>query len=229
MKICTPIIATGKYSRFVPKLVASMQQFFVVGKYEVTPIVLTDSNDPMPGVVRKTPCLGWPGSTLKRYHVLLEHRELIEQFDFVLHLDADLRFVAPVEEEVIGYSVGVLSPVGYDWPKERLPFERRPESRACVPEGQGERYYGGSINGGYTDQFLAMAEAVVEGVNEDEKNGILAKFHEESHLNKFYVEHPPQVTLPPSYLWPETSTLKPDYTKPIIMTLVKKDIDKLKL
>lgn len=40
-------------------------------------------------------------------------------------------------------------------------------------------------------------------VAEDETNGLVAVWHDESHWNRYLLDHPPDVELPPSYCSPE--------------------------
>lgn len=226
-KIGLIILATGTYSQFLKPLVESVRKHFLTN-HEVTPIILTDSKEPIDGCVRlETDPLGWPASTLKRYNVILKHQDRLQDYDYLYHLDADTLCVAPVTDEILGDLVGTLSPVGYEWPKERLPFERNASSAAYVPEGSGDQYYCGSFNGGKRDSFLAMARAVAAGVDRDEAAGVQARFHEESHLNKYYLENPP-LSLSPEFCCPQGCSLRPKYSRRIILTLTKTAIDQAK-
>jgi histo-blood group ABO system transferase len=82
-------------------------------------------------------------------------------------------------------------------------YERRPESTAYIPYGQGKMYYAGGFNGGKVENFLKMAEVIVNNVNTDFDNGIIAEWHDESHLNRYLLDTPPTVELTPSYCYPE--------------------------
>jgi histo-blood group ABO system transferase len=143
---------------------------------------------------------GWPEATMYRYHVILEQAERFQDATHVFMIDADMRIVAPVQEEILGLVVATSHPgfVGL-----RGTYEDRPESAAYVGPAEGTTYYCGGFVGGERTEFLALAEAIRAGVEVDAANGVTAVWHDESHLNRYLIDHPPDVHLTPSYCYPE--------------------------
>ncbi len=141
---------------------------------------------------------GWPAATLYRYHVILE-RSWDEEYLFLC--DADMRFEGDVGEEILGELVATVHP-GY-MNKESMPYERRPESRACVTDG--EVYYCGGFVGGRTRTFLLLAERIRDQIDRDNSHGVVARWHDESHLNRVLSIVHPSVTLSPSYCYPDNA------------------------
>jgi hypothetical protein len=143
---------------------------------------------------------GWPAATMYRYHVLLENADVFRDAEYVFHIDADMRFVAPVGNEVLAPLVATRHP-GYLG--RRGPYEDRPASVAYIPPTEGNAYYCGAFNGGERGEFLRLADAIRAAVDADAELGITAVWHDESQLNRYLVDRPPDVALSPSYAYPE--------------------------
>ena len=85
----------------------------------------------------------------------------------------------------------------------------------------GYHYYMGSVNGGRTDDFLALARTCNQHIKEDLKRGIVAKYHDESHLNH-YLRYHDCTPLSPAYAYIEGKELP---FEPKILLLDKVLID----
>lgn len=162
---------------------------------------------------------GWPAATLYRYHVLLENEDRLSAYDYIYLCDADMRFEATAGVEIYGEITATQHP-GYVH-GVAPPYERRPESAAYVKRGT--TYYAGGFVGGERQAFLSLARAIAAQVDADDAKGIVATWHDESHLNAYLAEHPPSVTLSPSYCFPDDSSGYPWLadTKRILVALDK--------
>ena len=162
---------------------------------------------------------GWPDATLYRYHVIIEHAEDLNA-DYLFLVDADMRFEADVGEEILGRLTATQHPGYVNGVKP--PYEDRPESAACVRKGR--CYYAGGFVGGERGWFLALAQKIVWQIDQDISNGILARWHDESHLNRVLAASPPEVTLSPSYCHPDDdSSYLPIWPEPYERKLVALD------
>jgi hypothetical protein len=81
-------------------------------------------------------------------------------------------------------------------------YEGRRASAAYVAPHEGGAYLMGGFNGGRAPAFLAMAEHIAAAIDRDAARGIVAVWHDESHLNRYFIDHPPHI-LSPSYGFPE--------------------------
>ena len=61
----------------------------------------------------------------------------------------------------------------------------------------------GALYCGHTDKFLKMCEILAERVNKDLSNNVITRVHDESHINKYVIEHNNVRTLSPAYLNPD--------------------------
>ena len=59
-----------------------------------------------------------------------------------------------------------------------------------------------------------MAQMLDEHIDDDDANKIMACWHDESHMNWYFLNNPPTLILNPGYCYPEKATLP--YTKRIL-------------
>ena len=106
-------------------------------------------------------------------------------------------------------------------------YDRNPKSLAYIPYGDGNNYYAGGFNGGRTKNFLEMSEVIADRVNRDLENGVIALWHDESHMNRYLVDNPPTLDLPADYCYTEAVLMNPNWwevskhCKPKILALEK--------
>lgn len=163
---------------------------------------------------------GWPDATLYRYHAILENEKRFSYYDYLYLCDADMRFETHVGDEIYAPLVAVQHP-GYFRLQRNLPYENRYESAAFIRGARGT-YYAGGFVGGERDAFLDLARRIAEQIDADDEKGIVARWHDESHLNKQLALYPPTVTLPPSYCYPDDASAYP-WLKPFPRILVALD------
>lgn len=225
MKICILTIATNKYIQFVERLLNNIEDNFLNG-HEIECLLFTDheieecSDNVRISKIEHEP---WPMPTLKRYNYFIKEKDFISQFDYCFYFDVDMGIVDKVGDEVLGELVATMHPYQTFYPKEQRSYDRNPNSLAYVPAGEeGENYYAGGFNGGSTQRFLKMAEVIADRVNKDLESGVIALWHDESHMNRYLIDNPPTLSLTPSYCFAEEQTTNPDYPfEPKIIALKK--------
>jgi histo-blood group ABO system transferase len=200
MSVALLVIATGeKYHKYIQPLLQSARDYFVPH----TAVVFSDADDIGCGQrpYMKIKHEEWPGPTLHRYRTFLKARQYLSAFDYLYYVDVDMRFVAPVGNEVLCSGILAIQHPGYVG--EVGTPERRPESMAAIPYNAKNKYFCGGFNGGFSDAFLGMAAELAWCIDKDTEKGILAVWHDESHLNRYLHDHPPSKILDPSYCYPE--------------------------
>jgi histo-blood group ABO system transferase len=228
MKICVITIATGKYIQFVENLLNKVDEFFLDGN-EISCLLFTDNDleEVSENIkVSKIEHKPWPEPALKKYNYICTEKDFLKDFDYLYLFDADVDIVSPVGEEVLQDLVGVLHPWKILENKSLYPYEKRLQSTAYVADEQHNKYYAAAFVGGKSETFLKMSEVISSRVTEDETNNIIAVWHDESHLNKYFIENPP-TDLSPSYMFPEELMGHLEYPwKPKIVAINKNSFDK---
>lgn len=84
------------------------------------------------------------------------------------------------------------------------PYERRRKSRAGIPYNCGTWYVAGGLNGGQSAAYLDLCRELKARTDEDLSHGVIARFHDESQLNRLVAEQPGRFRiLGPEYCTPE--------------------------
>lgn len=206
------VMATGKYIQFVPPLVESAKKHFCTN-HNVTFYVFTDQDFPSTDniVTIYQGRLGWPFDTMMRFHAYALQKDLLSREDYLYACDADMLFVGDVGDEILSDLVSTQHPgfVG-----QRGSYETRPISKAYISDREGDQYFCGGFYGGNSHEFLKMASICAKNILTDLGNGFIAVWHDESHLNRYFVDHKPTKILTPSYCYPESWKLP--YTKRLL-------------
>lgn len=204
------IVATGKYIQWVQPLISSADRFFLPD-CQVTYFIFTDAQDYLSqerrfDSVREVKVLahqrlGWPYDTMMRPKVYYSYAADLATIDYVFALDADMLFVDTVGNEILGDLVATQHPgfVG-----RRGSYETRRVSTACVDPHEGVCYFAGGFNGGTTCEYLALCKKITDNIELDLAHDVIAVWHDESHINRYFIDNPPSVILSPSYCYPES-------------------------
>lgn len=206
-KIALLITATGKYLEFISRLIETTKKYFLVNQ-DVHIHVFTNKMPKEWNIdnvfYHYADQYTWPNSTMLRcffYKTFME-TSLYSQvkYDYCYAIDADAYFANPINEEIIGRSVGVQHCAFLNAPGT---FETNPVSECFVDPATNKTYYGGGFYGGEAAVFYFINSKMYEYIKLDEKNGIIPIWHDESALNKYFSINTPEITLSPSYHWPE--------------------------
>ncbi len=202
------LIATNRYFGYVEPLVRSMRQHLAVPGLEVRFFCFTNVEAAVDGVTNfHVEHLPWPLTTLLRYRFFLGRADELAGLDYLLYLDADMLLVDRVGAEILDERVCVRHPGYYASPRAAFTYETDPRSRAYIPPHLGAVYFAGGVQGGRANPFLRMAQEIDAAVCEDLSRNIVARWHDESHLNRFLIDHPPSRVLDPGYCHPQEKTL----------------------
>lgn len=201
-RVSLVIIATGRYDRFLPSLVASARTH-VVSLHRV--FVLADVRPPTSLGVTWLPWghVGWPYPTLLRFRAISAYADELSDTDILVYVDVDMLFTGEVDLTRVDGLVAVQHPGFVSTHPSAFPYERRPESRVHILEGSGTHYLAGGVQGGAVASYLLACSAMSAWVQQDLAAGVVPVWHDESVWNKWCLENPPSSLLDPTYCTPE--------------------------
>ena len=231
MKLAVIFIGTGKYLDFLPAYYEACEEFLVPNT-EKTYFVFTDgelTGTPDNLIPYRQEHLPWPYITLERFKYIGRAKEDLSKFDYVLFMDADTRVVRTVTEEELFTDkkyIGVHHPchfLGLPPHTEYLgAFEERKESRAGITdEDDISVYFQGCLWGGKVPYVLDMINELTERTQDELDRDVIAKWHDESQMNKFFAERREDVhVMGPQYAYPEVFANLCSF-EPVIVHLAK--------
>jgi hypothetical protein len=213
------VIATNKYVNFLPDLIKSIDDF-VFKDSNILVIVHTNSGiDDINSNSRRIKILRneiehepWPFTTLKRFHYFNKAKDLIEKSDYSFYIDADSLFIGEIKEDFLPDKgmIGTIHPCLFSG--NGTP-ERNPNSKAFISPSENNRYFCGGFFGGDSRSFLEMSELVFRNIEDDLSKDIIAIWHDESHINRFFFDNPPSLILEPPFAVAESLTQRHDSSK----------------
>lgn len=118
-----------------------------------------------------------------------------------------MKFVREVNADILPSAgeglVCALHPLMSKADNKSYPYERDSGSLAYIPMGSGKVYVQGALIGGTSKAFLDMSRQLKKNIDDDLDKGIVAVWHDESHLNRYILEKNPKL-LGLEYLCPDT-------------------------
>jgi histo-blood group ABO system transferase len=203
MRIGLLIIATNKYSQFIQPLISTADKYFLPSE-EVTYYIFTnqdiDIQTDRKYVKVETEHREWPWMTLGRYKIFSNSADILKEMDYLYYCDADMRFENLVGQEILSELVATQH---HGYYMMRGTPETNPLSLACVYPHENMQYFAGGFNGGTSKSYLEMATKLSKNIDMDFDNGIIAVWHDESHLNRYLIDNNPTKILNPSYCFYE--------------------------
>ena len=223
MKVAIAFIGTGRYLNFLPQYYEHIEENFLPNT-EKTILAFTDGEmEGLPDNVKvyHQEHLEWPFITLKRFEIINKAREEILKNDWFVFIDADAFVVGKVTEEEFlerccGSTTDEVRLFGVHHPCHRAGMpphkqktgayetDERSEAYFDVSKELPPIYWQGCFWGGKVPAALAMIDEIQGRVNRDLENDIVALWHDETHINKYFFEREFDVyTLGPEYAYPE--------------------------
>lgn len=207
MKVAILYICTGKYSIFWNDFYKSSEDNFLLNS-EKEYFLFTDGNikahNKKIHIIFQEK-LGWPYDTLMRFKMFDSIKDRLRAFDYIFFINANMRFLVKIEEDFLPLDEGLIAvkhPGFFNKLRAEFTYETNPASLAFIDSKEGENYFMGGFNGGKADEYLQLINTLRQNVQADLENGIIALWHDESHLNKYLLNKKVKI-MNPAYGYPE--------------------------
>lgn len=197
MKIAVLYICTGRYNQFFCGFYKSAEMFLLKGA-EKHYFVWTDNDNIAKELKNVTiihkECAGFPADSLFRFEMFMQVEDKLLDFDYVYFFNSNAIFLKPVGEEILPDETGLAMGI-WRGKRERqhpmfYPYERNLKSLAYVaPYKPPYIYFMGGLNGGTPDKYLDLIRTLSKNIRDDYAHGIIARFHDESHINAYMRTH----------------------------------------
>lgn len=208
MKIGLLIIATHKYSKFIAGLISSADNYFMnQSEYDVTYFLFTDKQQHVRSkrnvvqtFIEHRP---FPFASMDRFKNFTKHSDVFKDQDYLFYIDVDCLFIDNVSSEILGNLVGVRH---CGFVNQTGTYETNPASLFYVGEDYPKKYkyyFGGGFSGGKKDSYLELARVCSERIDLDVANGIIPVWHDETAINRYFLDNEPDVILDPGYHYPQ--------------------------
>ncbi len=225
-KVGLIIISTGKYHEFTNPLINSADRYFL-NEYDVSYFIFSDKQQNVLTNRNVTQIhiehVQFPFATMNRFKYFTENKNIFKDMDYLYYADVDALFVNNIGDEIIGDLVGVRH-CGYYHGGGT--YENNSQSVHYVDPSLYKYYFAGGFNGGSKENYLKLAEWCYFKIEEDLKNNIIPRWHDESSLNRYFLDNEPTIILSPSFHYPQNiesfrHLWKSDYFEPKILLLEK--------
>lgn len=199
MKIAILYVALGRYTVFWKDFYTSCQKFFIP-EADREYYVFTDAEDLEFANNSNVHLIhqekrGWPYDTLLRFDMFLGIEDKLKKADYIFFFNGNAKFlkkIAPKEMLPDDEHDGLVAAT-FDWTPDKFTYDRNPESLAYIPYGEGKYYFRGGVNGGKTEAYLKLIHTLSENTKKDLDKGVIAAWHDESHLNKYLLDKNPLI------------------------------------
>lgn len=227
MKIAILTVATGGYKSLLMDLIKSINEKFLTS-FDKDIFVYSDediySQDNKNIIFSKINHEKWPLVSLKRYEYFIESQESLLKYDYVFYFDCDLQVVKNIDNFEFHNIFAVSHPEKLRYCPDLWEVETNPASTAYLNPNNIGHYVQGCFWGGKPNEIIKMVTQLRENAQIDLNNDFIAKWFDESHLNKYFFDNKEIVSqVSSSYSYPENWNL------PIEKLIIHRDKNTIEL
>ena len=207
------IVATKNYKKFVFNTLNKKDKLFE--NHNVYFYVFTDEPDVFNNIKNVYPCkinhMVWPAMTIFRYNFILSKEEELKKMDYIYYMDADMSILGDIGDEIFGEIVVCRHAWQFELEPIEYCYDRNILSNAYVKEGEEQEYFYGTFQGGSSKKFLEMCKILSDSIKTDLERSYITIWQDESHLNRYLIDNPPDKILDVSFAVPFDDPSMPCY------------------
>jgi len=222
-KIAIIFLGTGAYIKFFPKYYMTIKKKFLTKTIKQF-FVLTDQIH-KPYLKKKDITIvsvkheAWPFSTLFKFRYINKISKKLKSYSHIIFIDADMYINCFISEKEFFFHTKPLFCVRHpNFLGRKGNFEYNSDSLASVsPNDDLSIYIQGCFWGGKTSSVLKLIKTLNKRTDNDLKKKVIAIYHDESHLNKYFIENKKLFHIyNPSYAYPNARHIPKPFKKKII-------------
>lgn len=208
--------STGPYNAFVEDLWRSINQH-AFRDHEVHLFLFTDraaDSSFLPGGKvhkRQQERVGWPFDSMGRHFLFRDAKDWYNEMDYMISVDSDSILSGPLDSSMLGERIGAIQAWFYGHEKSYWTNDRRltpvgtPYTHGYISDEAACCYFTGNLFGGSRTGFIEILEECTSLALLDLGSvpPRVALWHDETYLNRVFVDHPPTIVLKPNFMYPE--------------------------
>ncbi|XP_078073496.1 N-acetyllactosaminide alpha-1,3-galactosyltransferase-like [Mustelus asterias] len=231
------VFAIGRYlDRYLKDFLESAEQHFMKGQ-PVIYYVMVDIASKVPTlklspernmtVIQVPKQSRWQDISMMRMQQIndLIHDQIRFEVTYLFCFDVDQVFVGRFGTEALADSVAQIHSAFFTADRNRFTYERSTKSAAFIAPEEGDFYYHAAVFGGTPGLVFNLTKTCLEGIIRDKSKRVEAVWHDESHLNHYFLKHKPSKLLSPEYCWDQKPA---KYIRYVRLKWLPKDYNKLR-
>lgn len=190
LRVLICLIGTGKYAELLNKQYIDIKSHFlptIKKDFIVFSDIKFDAEDVL---YIKMEHNEWPSIVLKRFITLNKYVDYIKSYDWFIFLDADIDILEVVSEEEFFCHNKSFFGVAHPTLAHNGSFSDDVRCRAYVGKNEDRSmYWQACFWGGKGEFIIHLISKISEDLSFDASKNIIAKWHEESYLNRFFINN----------------------------------------
>ena len=225
-KVAILFIGTNKYISFFPRYYETFKKYFLPHT-EKDFFVFTDrpEYDSLKNKkdvrVIKIKHRKFPFINMLKFKFINKAKNKLKEYSQIVYIDADMYACSlMLEKDFFNHEKSLFAVQHYNFVKRSAwdELEHNVKSEACVKKDEDfSIYWQACFWGGKSKEFLQAIDEMEKRTDKDIKKNIIAKWWDESFLNKYLIENKKNVfTVDPSYSWTQQKPIPFGFKKKII-------------